>query len=196
MDEVSIAVLALAGLVFAVSAGTKLASRRAFRAFRAGLAGTALIPRRVLRAAAALLAGAEALLAAGLLAATALTAAAAPGANWLAETALAAATGLTGVLAAGVAVVIRRSTRAGCACFGRHSVRPLGRPHLARNLSLMAVTWAGLAAVPLAHEPPPAAGTMLAVAAGTALALVFIRWDDLAELLAPLPRPAQSARDT
>jgi ABC-type nitrate/sulfonate/bicarbonate transport system permease component len=45
---------------------------------------------------------------------------------------------------------------------------------------------AGLVAVPLADGRTVAAGFLLAVAAGLTAALLFIRWDDLAELFAPI----------
>jgi hypothetical protein len=191
MDELSIVALSLVGCVFAASSAAKLSSRRAYRSFRDGLAEIRLIPGRGLPAAAAALAGTEAAVGAGLLAAAVLTAAAVPGASRLAASALSAAAALTAVLTAGVAVIIRRGTRARCACFGARADRPLGRVHLARNLSLMAVVLAGLAVVPLAHGRPPLAATMLAGGAGVVAALLFIRWDDLAELFAPVRTPSR-----
>jgi hypothetical protein len=137
--------------------------------------------------AAAALAGAEAGVAAGLLTAAALTAAASSAATWLAESSLAVAVLLTALLALGVAMVIRHGTRALCACFGARSSRPLGRAQLARNLCLFFVVCAGLAAVPLAHGRPPLLAMVLAAGAGPVTALLFIRWDYLAELFAPLP---------
>jgi len=107
----------------------------------------------------------------------------------LAEAALAAAAVLTAVLATGVVVVIRRGTRARCPCFGADSGRPLGRLHLLRNLSLLAVVGAGLAAVLLTRGHPALAGMAVAAAAGALAALLFIRWEDLAELFAPIPQP-------
>jgi hypothetical protein len=187
MGEFSILALSLAGWVFAASFAAKLSGRRAYRAFRDGLAETALIPGRILPAAAVSLASAEAAVAACLLTAAALAAAAVPGAAWLAESALAAAAALTAVLTIGVAVAVHRGTRARCACFGPASSRPLGRAQLARNLSLLAVVCAGLAAVALAHGHSPLAGAMLAAAGGAVAALLFIRWDDLTELFAPIP---------
>jgi hypothetical protein len=196
MDEFSIVVLSLTGCVFAASAAAKIASSRAYHSFRAGLAETSLIPGRLLPAAAASLAGAEAVVAGGLLAAAALTAATVSGSTWLTESSLALAALLTSVLACGVAAVIRRGTRVRCACFGARSARPLGRVHLARNLSLLAVVLADLVAAPLAHGRPPLPGAMLAVMAGAVTALLFIRWDDIAALFArpPTSAAAPSAR--
>ena len=187
MDEFSIVVLCLAGSVFAASSAGKLSSRLAYRSFRDSLVASRLLPRRVLPAAAAAVAGSEAVVAAGLLTAAALAAAAVPGAAWLAGAALAAAVALTAVLALGVGTIVHRGTRVSCACFGAPSRQPLGRVHLARNLCLLVIACAGLAAVPLAHGRPPAAAALLAAVAGATAALLFIRWEDLAGLFAPLP---------
>jgi hypothetical protein len=189
VDDFSIAVLSLAACVFAVSAAAKLRTPGAYRSFRDGLGETGLMPGRLLPATAALLSGAEAVIAAGLIAAAVLTAVAAPGAIPLAEFALAAAALLASVLAAGVAVVMHRGTRARCACFGAGSGRPLGRAHLARNLTLLAVICAGLAGPPLAHGRPAVGTAVIAAAAGAVAAMLFIRWEDLAELFAPIPPP-------
>lgn len=189
MDEFSIFVFSLAGCVFAASAAAKLRSRRAYRSFRDGLHETGLVPERMLPAATASLAVTEAVVAAGLLAA----AGAASPATLPGIPALALAVLLTAALATGIAMVIRRGTQARCACFGTRAGRPLGRVHLARNLSLLAVTCAGLAAAPLAHSRPPLAGTVLAAMAGAVAALLFIRWDDLAELFVPISRSMAAA---
>ena len=193
MDSFAIAAFSLAGCVYVASAATKLRGRRAYRSFRDGLRETGLVPGRQLPAIAAMLCAAEAVIAAGLITAGALTAAAAPGATLLAESALAAAAALTAVLAAGVAVVIRRGIRARCACFGADTGRPLGLAHLVRNLSLLTVLCAGMAAVLLTHGRPASAGVAVAVAAGALAAVLFIRWEDLAELFAPIPRPPTAA---
>jgi hypothetical protein len=191
MAEFSVAILCLVGCVFAASAAMKLRSRWAYSSFRDGLRETGLVPGRLLPSIAAVLCWVEAAIAAGLLGAAALTAAAVSGAVPFAEFALAVAAGLSGVLAAGVAVVIRRGAHARCACFGAGSSRPLGRAHLARNLSLMAVVCAGLAAVPQPQPQPILIGRLLAAAVGGVAALLFIRWDDVADLLAPI-RPASA----
>lgn len=190
MDEFSIAVLCLAGSVFAASATAKFSSRRAYRAFRDGLAGTTLVPGRLLPATAAALSGTETLAAAGLLGAAGMTMAAAPGAAGLAESALGVAVTLAAVLTAGVAAAIRRDVRARCACFGARASRPLGRAHLARNACLLAVVAAGLAGVPVTHGRPALAGGVLAAVSGMVAASVFVGWEELAALFAPVP-PAQ-----
>jgi methylamine utilization protein MauE len=192
VSEFSVAILSLAACVFAASAVAKLRSRRAYQSFSAGLRETALIPRRLLPVAVAALPGAEAVTAVGLAAATVMFATAASGANPAAEAALAAAGLLTAALLAGVAVVMRRGTRAHCACFGTGSGRPLGGAHLIRNLALLAVLAAGLTGSPLSHGSPAPAGTVVAAVVGAVAAVLFIRWEELAELFAPIP-PATTA---
>ena len=169
------------------SAAGKLKSRKAYRLFCNGLRETRLLPGGLLQAAAAVLSGAEAVIAAGLIAAVVLTAVAAPGAILFAELALAATAFLILVLAVGIAVAMRRGTRAPCPCFGTASSRPLGRAHLVRNISLLAVVCVGLVGVPLAHGRPAVAGAVLGAGTGAVIALLFIRWDDLAGLFAPDP---------
>lgn len=193
MDDFGVAVLSLAACVFGASAAAKLRSGKAYRLFRDGFLATKLLPRHVLSPAAAVLAGAEALAAAGLSAAAVLIAASVPGAISFAEFALAVAALLISLLAAGVAVVIRRGTQATCACFGPGRGRQLGPAHLVRNVSLLAVICAGLAGVPLAPGRPAVAGAVLGAIAGAVAALLFIRWDDLAELFTPSMGAAQTA---
>ena len=191
MDDVLIAVLCLCGCVFGTSAAAKLRGRAVYRAFRAGLGETSLVPDLLLPLAAAALVAGEAVAAATLAAAVPAMVVAAPGAAALACCALATAAALTATLAAGVSTVIRRGTRARCACFGAGSDRPLSQVHLTRNLSLFAVIAAGLAVLPLAAghvtvTSASLAGGGLAVATGAAASLLFIRWEDLAALFAPL----------
>jgi Methylamine utilisation protein MauE len=191
MDELSIIVLTLAGCVFAVSSVGKLSGRGAYRSFRDELAGTGLIPGSMVPATAAALVGIEASAAAALLAADALTVMAVPGMVWLAESALTGTAALTAVLGLGVAAIVRRGTRARCACFGVRSGRPIGWTHLARNVSLLAVVCAGLVAAPLAPGRPSPPGAVLAALAGAVSALLFARWEDIAGLFAPAPTAAR-----
>jgi hypothetical protein len=194
VTEFVVAVLAVAVTVYGTSAGVKLSGRRAYASFRAGLGDTALVPRRWLRAAAAVLAGAEtvvACLAGAALAATALAAgpAAVPAAAY-ATAALAAGVLLTGVLTAGVATVVRRGTRARCACFGSATDRQLGGAHLAGDVSLLAMLVAGLVGDELRPLRAGAAlpAVAVAVVAGIAAGLLLMRFDDLAALFLPMSR--------
>jgi hypothetical protein len=204
VTEFITAMLAMAAGVFAGSAAAKLRSRAAYRGFVTGLRDTRLIPGRLLKPGAATLAAAESACAIALVSAVALRLA------WPAEAAgptlaaLAVAVALAAVLAAGVATVLRRGTIARCACFGAGAGRPLGAAHLVRNLcllALLAAALAGLALAPARWAPtgPPLAspaltGPGLAAAAGLVIAVLLIRWDDLAYLLAPLPVNRQPPR--
>jgi hypothetical protein len=185
MTEFVLAVLALGAGVFAASAAGKLRSRAAYRDFRAGLRGTRLVPAERLAVTAAVLVAAESASAAALVAASILTATSAGAGFPLAEAALGATAALTAVLAAGVATVIRRGNTVPCRCFGATSSRPLGPVHLARNACLLALLAAGLGCAPMDHAHPAVAGWILAVLAGLVMALLFIRWDDLAALFTP-----------
>lgn len=186
MGEVTLAMLTLGTWVFAFSAGSKLRSRRAYRAFRAGLRAAGLVPGPALATVAAILAGCEAGLAMTMAALAAATVAPSTGGVLAAtETALACAAALAAVLAAGVATVLRRGTEAPCACFGGQPRRPLGRAHLIRNAVLAGCFAAGLVTGPLASGRPGPAATVLATATGSLAALLIVHWEDLADLFSP-----------
>jgi hypothetical protein len=185
VNEYVLAVLAVAATVYGASAGAKLLSRRGYRSYRAGLAETSLVPARRLPVTAASLAAAEA--AAAGLAIAAITAAAWPhGSTLVTELSLAGAALLTSVLAAGVATVMRRGTRAQCACFGAGSGRPLGGPHLARNVGLLVILASGLIGNEFSRGRPGLAAAALAVSAGVVAGLMLTRLDDLIALFAPI----------
>jgi len=195
MAEFVLAVLCAGAGVFAASAITRLRSQAAYGDYRAGLRGTGLLPQRLLSALAAVLATAEAVAAGALIAAGVTLAVAVTGSFWLAESALALAAGLMAVLTAGVTVVIRRGVKTPCVCFGSRSARPLGPAHLARNVGLLALLTAGLVGEGFTRTAPLAAGSVLAVAAGLIVALLFIRWEDLAALFTPIQAAYQPGPD-
>lgn len=188
MAELLIAVLTMVACVYGTSAGTKIGGRRAYRSYREDLGGTALVPAHLLPATAAALAGGEAVVSAALAAAAILTAAALPGAVMVTALSLGGAALLTGILAAGVAVIMHRGTRARCACFGAALSRPVGKSHLSRNLSLLAVVAAGLTVNEIANSRPTAASVVVAAAAGAVMALLLIRLDDLITVFTPVSR--------
>jgi hypothetical protein len=213
MGNVVAGVLVMAAAVFGASAGAKLRGPGAFRRFRAAIAGTGLVPRAALPWVTAALAATEAATAAGLLAAAVLVdtpasaglvdtpvsaglvdASASAGVR-AAQAALAVAAVLTAVLIAGVAVVMRRGVATRCACFGAASGQPLGTTHLVRNIVLLALLLAGLAGSPFASNAAPTGAGAAAVTAlltavvGGTVALVLIRWEDLAALVLPMPGP-------
>jgi hypothetical protein len=189
MAEATITVLALATVVYGLSAGSKLRGARQYAEFRAGLAQAALVPGRLLAVTAALLAIAEAVAAVTLGAALTGLAVAGPGARWLAGAALALATILMAVLSAGVATVIRRGEIVHCACFGTTtSARPLGAQHLVRNILLGVALFAGTASVPLGHGRVSTVSFAAALVGGVSVGLVLTHLDDLVDLFTPVSR--------
>jgi len=190
--DLLIAVLTMTGCVYGASAAAKLRGRRAYRAYRAGLGEAGLVPARLLPATAAVLAAGETAAAAGVIAAAVLTALAGPGAVTVAAVSLGGAALLTAILAAGVAVIVHRGTKARCACFGAsaggQAARPLGKAHLARNLGLLIVMAAGLAAGAVANGRPAPASVIMAALAGAVAAVLLVRLDDLVAVFTPVPR--------
>jgi hypothetical protein len=86
---------------------------------------------------------------------------------------------------------IRRGERLRCRCFGADA-GPIGGSQLARNCSVIAIAIVGLGlrlggSLGAGEWPSPVV-TATAVASGLAVAVVAIRWDDLAYLFAPSPR--------
>jgi hypothetical protein len=186
MAEVVIAVLSAACCLYLVAATAKLHRRSAYSSFQAGLAETGLISRRLLPAAAAALVACEALVAVGAAVAAALTSVNATGAAAVTDSALGLAIALTSILAAGIAVILRRGTSARCACFGSAANRPLGGPQLARDLGLLVLLVVALGCSQPGHGQPPAGAATIAVLAGAVTGVVLIGFDDLIGLFVPL----------
>jgi hypothetical protein len=192
MSEIVLAVLTLAACVYGVSAASKLSGRAAFGSFQAGMRATGLLPERSLRAVTVLLVSAEAAVTAGSAAAAAGLALTPDDSGLLVDLALGVGCILIALLLAGVALVMRWGTQAPCRCFGATSHLPLGAVHLVRNSCLLGILAAGLVSNvlrgPVAATSGP--GDVVAAAAGLIGALLFIRWDDLAELVLPMRPPA------
>jgi Methylamine utilisation protein MauE len=156
----------LVGLVFAVSAFSKLRNVTTYREFASWLAGLP-VPLASRRALAPILAGAEAVI----VVLVAVPAAAAAGLV-LAALTLAA-------LTAGTAVAVSRGARASCQCFGP-SRTPLTARHVLRNGFLLAVAVTGaLGAGAVAAHP---AGIALSLLAAVAAATFVVFLDDVAAL--------------
>jgi methylamine utilization protein MauE len=186
MTELIIAVLTMAACVYGASSASKLTSSRNYRAFRDGLAQTGLVRAHLLRGVAAVLAAGEATVTVLLATAAVLAAAGTPGSVPFAAIALGCGIALTGVLAAGVARVIRSGTRAICACFGARSGQEISGSHLVRNIALLLVLIAGLIGNVLRHGRPAPAAVIVVLAAGAVIGLLLVRFDDLVELFAPV----------
>jgi methylamine utilization protein MauE len=174
----------LIGIVFAVSAFTKLRSRPAFEMFSAWittLPGLSALPGRERSAIAVGIASAEAI--------TVLLVAL----PWTSAAGLAVAAAVLAVFAAGVTIIARSQVNAiPCQCFGPSST-PLGLPHAVRNGLLGAVAAIGAAGVgPAATQLP---GKALSLGLGAACALPAIFLDDLIAVFAggrtalPPPQP-------
>ena len=87
----------------------------------------------------------------------------------------------------GLAGVVRSGRQVACNCFGA-STAPIGAAHLARNLAILAVIGAGIAARALGPGAALAPGEQLtAIACGALAGAAIARWDDLAYLVRPPP---------
>jgi hypothetical protein len=192
VTDLSFAALVVAALIYGTSAASKLRDSASYRAHREGLGETRLVPERWLSSVAAALVATESVTA--VLAAAGAILLVVHLAIVVAIVGLGAAALLAAVLTAGVAVVVRRGTRARCACFGAATVSRIGGTHLMRNGTLLAVLAAGLVTITTTAGRPAAAGVALALAVAGTASLVLIRLDDIVELFrapaAPTGRPA------
>ncbi|MEV4415378.1 MauE/DoxX family redox-associated membrane protein [Catellatospora sp. NPDC049609] len=155
------------GLVFAVSAGSKLSSRAAFAEFSAMLKASGLVPARWRKAVAVAVIALEIAVVVQL-------------AGVQVPAGLALAVLLLAVFTAGIGLAVRRGTAVACRCFGG-SGTTLGYPHLVRNLLLLTLAAVGLAAASGTGAPHPG-GVAVAVVAGAAAAAVLVRFDELTGL--------------
>ncbi|MDP9798687.1 hypothetical protein J2S43_007199 [Catenuloplanes nepalensis] len=162
----------LIGLVFLLSAWSKMPIGDRFGEFAASLAGMRLLPGRFARPAATLVVAAEAVTPVLLLTIPVL------------GFALAAAL-LLGFTVS-IVTVLRRGTRATCRCFGGSAPARFRWHHVARNVALLVVTATGTAAVS-AQPSVPWQVAAVGSAAGLAVALLVAHLDDLVGLFAPIP---------
>jgi len=177
----------LVGVVFLVSAVTKLRSSAAFAEFVASLRATGLVPARWARRVAVAMVLTEAAIPA-LLAAPVLVEVP----PLLAAAGFALAAGLLGVFTAGLGLAVSRGVRTPCRCFGA-SAAPLGLPQIVRNALLTVTAAAGLVAVLAAGSAGTGqmhpATVAMAGAVGLVLAVLAISFDDLVDLFRPAVRP-------
>jgi thiol-disulfide isomerase/thioredoxin len=167
MAYAALACRCLVGVVFAVSAISKLRSATAFRAFSSWLSGLPL-PAAHSRAAAATLAVAEVVIVVSLLL------------PWTARAGLALAAVTLAVFAAGLAAVVRSGVPASCQCFGA-SGRQVGVRHVARDTMLCAAATAGAIGTGAATRP---AAIVLSLGAGVIASVFALFLDDIAALFA------------
>ncbi|MEV4641681.1 MauE/DoxX family redox-associated membrane protein [Actinoplanes sp. NPDC049548] len=88
--------------------------------------------------------------------------------------------GLLAAFSVAIAAALRRGSAAPCKCFGR-ATTPLGPRHLARNVFLMAVAVAALAAS-ADDDTATVAAYLVAGAAGALAGLVVVVLDDVLDL--------------
>lgn len=172
----------LIGIVFAASATGKLRGAAAFRGFEDSARAMG-VPARVSHLVAVAVITAEC----GTVVLLALGPGGAPG-FVLTLVLLAAFT-------TGIVRVLRRGTKASCACFGA-STAPIGRRHVVRNTALCALAVFGLAAgVSGTPTPSQPAGVLIAAFGALVGALFVIFTDELGALFDDgAPRPSRRVR--
>ncbi|WP_432921769.1 MauE/DoxX family redox-associated membrane protein [Microbispora sp. CA-135349] len=174
MSYVLVGCRLLIGLVFVLSAVSKIRSRAAYAKFRE--ATRSLAPGLPYRPVAAFV--------------VALELAVAPALAWPTTTPIgfAAAAALLAAFTVATASAIRRGSRVDCRCFGP-SATTAGAGHLVRNGVLLAAATAG-AGLAVAGVPPVGAhlaGVAVAVAAALLLTTLAVLADDIAGLFSASP---------
>jgi hypothetical protein len=158
--------------VFLVSLATKVRGRVALAEFVSSVGSLGLLPRRWSQPAAygavASEAGAVILLSAPAIVRL--------GFVWGAA--------LLAVFTVGIGTTLRRGERTPCRCFGA-STTPLGRPHLIRNLALIAVCATGLVATTMAADQAwNLVGVTTALVTAATTVLLALYFDDVVALFA------------
>ncbi|MBE1486638.1 MauE/DoxX family redox-associated membrane protein [Plantactinospora soyae] len=173
MDYLEMACRVLLGVVFLVSAASKLRNRSAFDAFAVGLRDTGLVSAGNTRRIGVLTVAAEV----GVVLLLAVPATVPIG--YLLAGALLA------VFVGGIGLMMRRGVDATCPCFGVSTTR-LGGRQVIRNAVLLAIAGTGLVAA-LAGTGVGSgewAGLLLAAVTGAVVALIVVRLDDIVDLFA------------
>jgi hypothetical protein len=160
----------LAGVVFVVSAFSKLRSGSAFRRFRLWLAG---LPVPVARSRAGPVAVVIAAAEAAIVVLVALP--------WTVRAGLVLAAAVLAVFTAGTWLAVARGAGEPCQCFGA-SASPLSGRHVVRDVLLCAAAAAGALGAGSGGARP--AGVVVSLAVGFAIALFVVFLDDLAALFA------------
>jgi hypothetical protein len=185
MVYVTVAAIVLCGLVLLVSAVSKVRSGTDYAEFVASVPAFG-ISARWQRLFAVATVTTEFAITALLLPATVLIAVGSSAGRWLATAGLLLATGLFGVLTFAVWRAVARQSGAVCRCFGPART-VLAHRHVVRNALLLLVAALGAAPLSVDGTADPAIAA-LAAAIGALGAVLVIRFDDLAELIAgPVP---------
>jgi hypothetical protein len=173
MGYVEVACRFAVGVVFVVSAASKLRGAAALREFVRSLRRMDVLPPAMVGPVAAVVVAAEVVVVALLV--MPVTAGAVAG--------FALAALLLAGFGVAIVVSVRRGRRVACRCFGS-SATPLGPWHLVRNAALLAVAGLGLAAAGLVATSP--APVVVAAMAGLLVGGLATATDDLVELFRPV----------
>ena len=185
MLYVTVGATVLCGLVLLVSAVSKVRSGKDYAEFVASVPAFG-IPSRWIRLFAAVTVAAEIASAALLLPAALLIAVGSTAGRWLAGAGLVLAVGLFAVLTAAVWRAVTRRSGAVCRCFGAART-VLAHRHVVRNALLLLAAITGALCLSVVDTADPAIAALAAVV-GALGAVLVIRFDDLAELIAgPVP---------
>ncbi|MFI6318391.1 MauE/DoxX family redox-associated membrane protein [Nonomuraea sp. NPDC050556] len=171
MDYAALAFRCFIGLLFLLSALSKLRSRAAFLEFTVSTRQLLATPRIPTGIAAGTAAGAE--LAVPVLLAVPVSV----------RLGFSVACLLLAAFTVAIVAALRRKVSASCRCFGASSA-PLGRAHVVRNTLLFLVSALGLALGTGAPIEP--AGWVITAAAAAVAAVLVARLDDLLALFAPV----------
>lgn len=168
--------------VFGLSAASK-AGRRTFQDFAASAGPLEVLPKALRVPAAKAVVVAEGVITVALVvgAGAALTKTLEP----VAVLGFALAVLLLLAFTGAIVLTLRQGIRKACKCFGASST-PLGRAHVVRNVLLLALAVAGLAAATSVNTTVEPAGAAMAVVAGLVAGLLITRFDDLIDLFRPL----------
>jgi hypothetical protein len=173
MTYLAIAARCALGLVFLVSAASKLRAAAAFAGFESSIRDMRLLPSAAVRAVALVVVAAE--VAVTILLAVPVTATAG----------LLTAAALVAVFSTAIVLVLRRGGSAVCRCFGS-SDTPFGPAHLLRNALLGGTALAGTVGSLAAPTPVQVGGVIVTVMAATMVAFLAITLTDIIALFDPL----------
>lgn len=182
MQYLALASRFLIGVVFVVSAVTKLRSRASFASFVRATRRMRVVPRGLVKQTAVLVVAAEVAIVVLVAVPTAVTALAG----------FVVAFGLLAGFTVGIVVAVRDGQTEPCACFGK-STTPIGPQHAGRNAFLLLAVLGGLAGTLADGRVELGIGAVAALA-GVVFGGLVTMFDDLYELFRPTPIAPASRR--
>jgi len=176
MAYVSIGCQSFLALIFLVACVSKVQNAASYRSFRESLGGLGLRPGLAVRILSIGIPAAEAITTLMLIVSSA---------SWWG---LVASAALLTSFTLGIGIAASRGRKVTCRCFGESSASTTSQ-HILRNGLLLTTAVAGLLAglAPAGHTG--SAITVFSAGCGVISAALFLRWDELAFLFRPLPRP-------